>query len=126
MHLVRHAAGALALALALALSACGGGDGGQRGSGAGPGLGLPINLADCEDWNDAAVGERIATVEQIREFVGGPVQGAGAKGFTLDDEQALEFFDGYCDRELARGFKLYKIYSRAAAFSGPEAASVRP
>ena len=36
----------------------------------------------------------------------------------LDDEKAYDLFDSYCENEFARGFKLYKLYARAAAFSG--------
>ena len=41
----------------------------------------------------------------------------GARGRTLDDKQAYDLFDRACKQQLAKGFKLYKLYSRAAAFS---------
>ena len=41
----------------------------------------------------------------------------GARGRTLEDKQAQELFDRACKQRYARGFKLYKLYSRAAAFS---------
>jgi hypothetical protein len=88
-------------------------------TGIGPSLAAPINLADCTDWQQASVEERLGTIGQIREFVGGPVPGSGGgRGVALEDEQAYDLFENYCENEFARGFKLYKLYSRAAAFSG--------
>lgn len=122
MRLVHHASRAAALTLvAAALAGCGGsGSEEQAASGGGPDIsGLPINLADCEDWNDASVEERLATVAQIRDYTGGPVGGTGGgTGAVLDDEKAYDFFESYCENQFARGFKLYKLYGRAAAFSG--------
>lgn len=127
MHLVRNARPTLALALiaaAVVLTSCGG-DGSEEeaASGQGPDIkALPINLADCEDWNDASVEQRLATIRQIRDYTGGPVQGSSAtegssaRGSVLDDDVAYDYFDQYCENEFARGFKLYKLYGRAAAF----------
>ena len=39
-------------------------------------------------------------------------------GAVLDDEKAYELFNNYCKEDFARGFKLYKLYERAAAFAG--------
>jgi hypothetical protein len=39
----------------------------------------------------------------------------------LDDKQAYELFNNYCKEDLARGFKLYRLYERAAAFTGQPA-----
>jgi hypothetical protein len=36
---------------------------------------------------------------------------------VLEDDQACDLFEGWCENEYARGFKLYKLYARAAAFS---------
>jgi hypothetical protein len=84
-------------------------------------LSAPINLADCRDWNDGSVEERLGTIAQIREFTGGPVSGTEARGRTLSEERAYQLFENYCENEFARGFKLYKLYGRAAAFSGENA-----
>jgi hypothetical protein len=111
--------GAAAVLTASALAGCGGStssDGSDAGIGGS--LAAPINLADCTDWQQASVDERLGTIEQIREFVGGPVSGARGRGVVLDDEKAYDLFENYCENEFARGFKLYKLYSRAAAFSG--------
>jgi hypothetical protein len=37
---------------------------------------------------------------------------------NLDDQQAYDLLNSYCEADFARGFKLYKLYPRAAAFSG--------
>jgi hypothetical protein len=107
--------------VAAALAGCGGDDGSARQSQQGRELGAPINLADCRDWNAGTVEERLGTIHGIREFLGGPVPGTGGTGRTLDDEQAYDLFEGWCRNEFARGFKLYKLYARAAAFAGAPA-----
>jgi hypothetical protein len=106
-----------ATVLALSLVACGGSGEDPPPSGAGPALVAPINLADCADWKQASVDQRLATIDQVKEFVGGPVAGTEGSGGTLDDDKAYDLFENYCAEEFARGFKLYKLYSRAAAFS---------
>ncbi len=114
----RPVSAALAAALlALSLAACGGSSGDAPPSGAGPALAAPINLANCTNWNEASVDERLATIDQLKDYVGGPVAGTEASGETLDDDKAYDLFENYCAEEFARGFKLYKLYSRAAAFS---------
>lgn len=111
-----------AILIVAALAGCGGeGDGSSGGSGQGVQLGDPINLADCTDWKQGSVEERLGTIEQIREFTGGSIAGSDASGRTISDDQAYDLFENYCENEFARGFKLYKLYGRAAAFSGPEA-----
>jgi hypothetical protein len=108
--------------VAAAIAGCGGDDGSAQRALEGPQLGDPINLADCRDWNAGTVEERLGTIRGIREFLGGPVPGTAGTGGSLDDEQAYDLFEGWCRSEFARGFKLYKLYARAAAFSGAAAA----
>jgi hypothetical protein len=107
----------VAALLAMALAACGESSGDAAPAGAGPALAAPINLANCTDWNEASVDQQLATIDQLKDFVGGPVAGTEASGETLDDDKAYDLFENYCANEFARGFKLYKLYSRAAAFS---------
>jgi hypothetical protein len=113
----RLVAGLLALVLALVVAACGESSGDPPPSGAGPNVGAPINLADCTDWKQASVDQRLGTIEQLKSYLGAPVSGTGGSGGTLDDDKAYDLFENYCANEFARGFKLYKLYSRAAAFS---------
>jgi hypothetical protein len=108
---------AAGILLASVLGGCAGEtSGNQGGSGAGPDLAAPVNTADCTDWNEASTEQRLATVRAIRQYTGGPVAGTGGTGVVLDDEKAYDLFENYCENEYARGFKLYKLYGRAAAF----------
>lgn len=117
---------AIVIALALALGACGEGGDDDRSLAAsasdqGVQLSDPINLADCTDWKRGSVEERVGTIAAIRDFTGGHVAGSQASGTVLPDDRAYDLFENYCENEFARGFKLYKLYGRAAAFSGENA-----
>jgi len=104
---------------ALVLGACGSGSGSAppSGAGIGPGVGAPLTLADCADWNQADVSQRLATVNALAEFAGGPAgDQSGGHGATLDEKSAYKVLNGDCKAYFARGFKLYKLYTRAAAF----------
>lgn len=115
-----------ALVAAAALIGCGSDSSTQPQLGVGPNVGEPINLAGCSDWNQASTGERLGTLDQLKDFAGGPVVGNSASapsgtGAVLDDDRAYDLLDDYCKAEFAGGFKLYKLYQRAAAFSGTPA-----
>ncbi len=118
----RRAVPAVATALVAALLVAGCGDSDESHppeGGAGVDLGAPINLADCSDWKDASVDERLGTIREIRNFSGQEVAGSGGGvGVTLDDEKAYDLLDNYCENDFARAFKLYKLYGRAAGFGG--------
>jgi hypothetical protein len=109
----------VALACATLLAGCGGSGGSNPASGAGPRIGVPLRLADCTDWKQADAAERLGTVRQLRDFAGGPVGQQPAHGNTLDDKRAYDLFQSWCSNYFARGFKLYKLYTRAAAFTPP-------
>jgi hypothetical protein len=83
-------------------------------------VGESIRLDNCTDWRKATVAQRRATVASLRRFAGGPVgSSAGIQhGPVLSDERAYKLFQGYCANFFARGFKLYKLYTHAAAFAG--------
>lgn len=85
-------------------------------SGSGPGLDVPLRLADCGDWNDASVAQKLATVDRVEAFAGGPTGSPAGHGATLTDDRAFNLFESYCSADFARAFKLYKLYTRAAAF----------
>lgn len=113
---------ALVVAAAM-IAGCGSGSGTQPQIDVGPNVGAPINLADCTDWNQADTSQRLGTIQQLKDFAGGPVVGNNATtpsgtGAVLDDKQAYNVLDNYCKNDFARGFKLYKLYERAAAFAG--------
>jgi hypothetical protein len=78
-----------------------------------------VRSADCSDWKRGTVAQRRSTVVQLRKFAAGPVGSAEIKrGPVLDDRRAYKVLESYCIRRFARGFKLYKLYERAAAFVG--------
>jgi hypothetical protein len=113
----------LAIAAVAFLAGCGGGTNTQPQVDVGPNVGQPINLADCHDWNQANTEQRLGTIHELKNFAGGPVVGNNADspsgtGAVLDDKQAYDLFNRYCAESFARGFKLYKLYTRAAAFTG--------
>ena len=112
-----------ALVLAVLIEGCGGGSGTQPQIDVGPNVGETIALADCNDWNQANTEQRLGTIQQLKNFAGGPVVGNNATtpsgtGAVLDDKQAYNLFANYCKEPFARGFKLYKLYERAAGFAG--------
>ncbi|HSD24833.1 MAG TPA: hypothetical protein VLB79_10955 [Solirubrobacterales bacterium] len=119
----RRVAGTLsALAAGALIAGCGGGPNTQPQVDVGPNVGQPINLADCNDWEQANIEQRLGTIHQIRDFAGGPVVGNNASspsgtGAVLDDKDAYDLFNGWCSKSFARGFKLYHLYQRAAAFT---------
>ena len=114
------AIGVCATLLAAGVTGCGGGDPSApvQQEGIGGKLVAPVNLADCTDWEQASVEQRLGTIEQIRNFLGGHVAGTESSGKVLSDDEAYDLFESYCENEFARGFKLYKLYARAAAFNG--------
>jgi hypothetical protein len=84
-----------------------------------PGVGS-VRTADCSDWKKGNVDQRRSTVVQLRKFAGGPVGSSAGiqKGPVLDDGRAYRVLQSYCANRFARGFKLYKLYERAASFVG--------
>jgi hypothetical protein len=105
------------------LAGCGGGSSTQPQVDVGPNVGQPISLADCNDWNQANTEQRLGTIGELKGFAGGPIVGNNASspsgtGSVLDDKQAYDLFNRWCQQSYARGFKLYKLYQRAAAFTG--------
>ena len=79
-----------------------------------------VRTADCRDWKKGTLAQRRSTVVALREFAGGPVGSSEAlkRGPVLDDARAYKVLKSYCANSFARGFKLYKLYERAAAFVG--------
>lgn len=74
----------------------------------------------CEQWQKGTVAERHGALIRLRKFAESPVGSSeGLKsGHALGDQQAYKLFQSYCSKSFARGFKLYKLYERAAAFVG--------
>jgi len=111
------------VAAAVGIAGCGSGSSTQPQVDVGANVGQPINLADCDDWQQANVEQRLGTIEQLKGFAGGPIIGNNAAspsgtGSVLEDKDAYDLFNRWCGQSFARGFKLYKLYERAAVFTG--------
>jgi hypothetical protein len=113
---VRFGLASAAMLAALIATGCSASDSEEQPGGAGPRIGAPLRLADCSDWRAADVAERLGTVRQLRDFAGGPTGSPAGRGAVLEDERAYDLLQGYCSAEFAESFKLYKLYTRAAAF----------
>jgi len=84
------------------------------------GVGDPVGgsvaaLAQCRDWNAGTEAEKQATIADIRSSL--TPQSHEESGTALSDERAYELFEHSCTEDWAQGFKLYKLYARAAAFA---------
>jgi hypothetical protein len=110
--------GAAALVCAVALGGCLGGTGSSSptSAGAGAGLGESARTADCAGWRAAGPQERQSLIADVRGFAGGPVGSGDRSGATLPNGKAYDLFEGSCRAGFAAHFKLYKLYTRAAAF----------
>lgn len=71
-------------------------------------------LAQCRDWNGASTEERLATVADVRSQIN--LEDSGISAPALTDEEAQSLFDSSCEPAWAQGFRLYKLYARAAGF----------
>ena len=107
----------LVAATAVSLAGCGESDPATTAPVEGVGgvrVGSVAQLAQCRDWIAGDEAERLATISDIRNQIN--TGDAGVENATLTDEQAYGVFEGACRHEFAAGFRLYKLYFRAAAF----------
>jgi hypothetical protein len=118
----RRASAILALACCGALLAGCGDDGGPAKTG----VVASVRVASCTDWKHGNVQQKHATVLALRRFAGGQVGSSTALkyGKVLNDRRAYRVLDNYCAQYFARGFKLYKLYDRAATMIGHAPAGV--
>ena len=114
----RGAALAALLGLAAGVVGCGGeSDGGDRPPPhANARIGQPVRLVNCTDWRRASIRERQGTIEELERFAGGPTGSPAGRGSTLPEDKAYDVLENWCRNDFARGFRLYKLYTRAAAF----------
>ena len=98
---------ALATAAAIVVAGCGG-----QPAPAEP-FGVALQVADCNDWRASSPQERQSAIDQLERAVAGPRK----EGNTLEDDVAYNTLDGRCEPTFARGFLLYQLYIRAAAFT---------
>jgi len=76
--------------------------------------GSVASLAQCSDWTAGDREQRLATLHDIRA----QVNQVGSEPTTdLSDDQAYAVLQRTCSQPYASGFRLYKLYTRAAAFS---------
>jgi hypothetical protein len=73
-------------------------------------------VADCQDWRDSSPQQRQSAIDQLERTVAGPRK----EGNTLPDDVAYTTLEARCEPEFARGFLLYQLYIRAAAFTSSE------
>jgi hypothetical protein len=78
-------------------------------------FGVKLQLATCTDWHESSPQERQSAIDQLEAAVRGPRK----EGNTLPDDVAYTTLDARCEPEFARGFLLYQLYIRAAAFTPP-------
>jgi hypothetical protein len=74
----------------------------------------------CTQWLYAGDAGRDWLVKRIRAFAGGTVNDGESDigtGATISDEQAAQVFNGWCQKDYAQGFVLYKLYTFAAVLS---------
>jgi len=76
-------------------------------------FGVALQVADCDDWRASSPQERQSAIDQLENAVAGPRK----DGNTLPDDVAYNTLDARCGPGLARGFLLYQLYIRAAAFA---------
>jgi hypothetical protein len=76
--------------------------------------GKSLQSARCAQWRRATAPRRDAVVATLADVIGGPTPYGRAS--TLPPDVAHQLFDRTCRRRYARGFLLYELYSRAAAF----------
>lgn len=74
-------------------------------------------MADCQDWKDASTKERLGTLEVLREYASDRASVPGGYGRALDDDRAYKLLERSCAPDYAASFRLYKLYTRASAFS---------
>jgi hypothetical protein len=76
-----------------------------------------VRLADCQAWRDASLRERHDALASLRAFAGDRTGSPAGHGRTLPDDTAYDVLERACEPGYASHFKLYKLYTRAAAFS---------
>ena len=76
--------------------------------------GSVAQLVECRDWNGATGSQQLATIEDVRSQIN--LADSGIDSPELTDEEAQQLFDNACEPSWAAGFRLYKLYARAAGF----------
>jgi len=105
------------VALAAATAGCGDDDGSEPAAKpAGAEIaGSVVQYADCEDWRRATDSERYATIDALKGQL--TPQTAEVPESALDDDQAYEIFENFCNAKFGDRLRLYKIYAKAQGLS---------
>ena len=101
---------------------CGTDDREEPGALGGPTLDAPVELANCTDWNDGSVDERLGTIAQIENFVGGPVRDGRSDGRHARSRRRLRPDGGLLRRASTRAASASTSSTRATP---PSAAAAR-
>lgn len=105
------------------LTFAGCGDNGSTEADAAPGdpvgvgqvrAGSVASLVQCSDWVAGTREQRMVTITDIRAQLN-QVNSSGPTP-DLSDDDAYALFERACAEDYAIGFRLYKLYARAAAF----------
>jgi len=130
--MVHHAAQArrsliAALVVLVTVAGCGGNDDGERQGAKSVAttkvihkdLGVDVRLANCTDWLRGDDAARRGTIQEIEGFAGSQIGSTpgNPNGATLPESDAYALFERWCAMDVAKHFKLYKLYTRAAAFT---------
>lgn len=75
-------------------------------------FGVKLQTATCTDWQEASPEARQSAVDQLERTTAGPRN----EGNTLEDDVAYRTLEVRCQPTYARGFLLYRLYTRAAGF----------
>lgn len=76
--------------------------------------GSVASLVECRDWKEASEAERLATIADVRSQIN--LLDSGIEAPALTDEESARMFDDSCRPAWAQGFRLYKLYARAAGW----------
>jgi hypothetical protein len=109
-------AAVVALTVALALASCGSDSRSADIKPVGEMLaGSVAPMATCSDWSAGTRDERLATIHDIRQQIN--LKDSAVQTPDLPDRAAYRIFRQTCRRSFAAGFRLYKLYARAASFA---------
>jgi hypothetical protein len=78
-------------------------------------VGSVAQLARCSDWNKGTRDRRLATIGAVRAHIN--LQDTAVKTPVLSNRAAYRVFANTCSKPFAAGFRLYKLYARAASFA---------
>jgi hypothetical protein len=101
----------------LAVAGCGADSDAAGGEAPAALLGERPGKLTCTEWKAGSDDERLGSIEQLTMLAGANANPEDVgPNRTLSDEDAYRAINGTCEHDAARGFLLYEVYNRAAAF----------